>query len=201
MKQKKIFDSALEADASWLPAYTALAGLQSGDVSSQIDTYKRGLAAVPESQELVLLLGTAYERSGQVEEAIASYKIAIEANPDSPAVANNLAALLADNRTDTKSLNYALELASQFSDSDNPAFLDTLGWVHYRLGNYSEALPLMEKAVEAAGQVAVLRYHLGMGYIGAGKPDLAKEQLEIALAGDNVNFTGVDEARAALSKL
>ena len=198
---QKIFESALEADDSWLPAYTALAGLQQGDISSQIDTYKRGLEAVPESQELVLLLGTAYERSGQVEEAIASYENALEANPDSLAVANNLAALLADNRSDTKSLEYALELASQFSNSDNPAFLDTLGWVHYRLGNYSEALPLMEKAVEAAGQVAVLRYHLGMGYFAAAKPDLAKEQLEIALSGGNVDFTGVDEARATLSKL
>ena len=198
---QEIFESALEADESWLPAYTALAGLQQGDISSQISTYKRGLEAVPESQELVLLLGTAYERSGQVEEAIASYKNALEANPDFVAVANNLAALLADNRSDTKSLEHALDLASQFSDSDNPAFLDTLGWVHYRLGDYSEALPLMEKAVEAAGQVAVLRYHLGMGYFATDKPDLAKEQLEIALAGDNVDFTGIDEARATLSKL
>jgi tetratricopeptide (TPR) repeat protein len=198
---QEIFESALEADESWLPAYTALAGLQQGDISSQINTYKRGLEAVPESQELVLLLGTAYERSGQVEEAIASYENALEANPDSLAVANNLAALLADNRSDTKSLEYALELASQFSDSDNPAFLDTLGWIHYRLGNYSEALPLMEKAVEAAGQVAVLRYHLGMGYFAAGKPELAKVELETALAADNVEFTGVDEARATLSKL
>jgi tetratricopeptide (TPR) repeat protein len=196
-----IFESALAADDAWLPAYTALAGLQSGDVSSQIDTYRRGLEAVPDSQELVLLLGTAYERSGQVEEAIASYERALEVNPDSTAVANNLAALLADNRTDTKSLERALELASQFSDSDNPAFLDTLGWVHYRLGNYLDAVPLMESAVKAAGQVAVLRYHLGMGYLALDKTVLAREQLELAVAGEGVSFTGIDEARAALAEL
>ena len=198
---QEIFESALAADESWLPAYTALAGLQSGDISSQIDTYKRGLAAVPESQELVLLLGTAYERSGQIEEAILSYESALEANPESQAVANNLAALLADHRTDSKSLERALELSSQFADSDNPAFLDTLGWVHYRLGNYDEAIPLMEKAVDAAGKVAVLRYHLGMGYIAVDKPALAKEQLELALAKEDVNFTGNDDARAALAEL
>jgi tetratricopeptide (TPR) repeat protein len=198
---QKIFESTLAANESWLPAYTALAGLQSGDISSQIDTYKRGLEAVPASQELVLLLGTAYERSGQIEEAIGSYERALTVNPESPAVANNLAALLADYRTDTKSLERALELASQFSDSDNPAFLDTLGWVHYRLGNYSEAVPLMKKAVDAAGQVAVLRYHLGMGYIAVDKPTLAKEQLELALADENAEFVGVDEARAAIAEL
>ena len=198
---QKIFESTLASDESWLPAYTALAGLQSGNVASQIDTYKRGLEAVPESQELVLLLGTAYERSGEIEEAIVSYEKALAVNPESPAVANNLAALLADYRTDTKSLEQALELANQFKDSDNPAFLDTLGWVHYRLGNYSEAVPFMEKAVAAAGQVPVLRYHLGMGYIAIEKPILAREQLELALANKDANFTGVDDARSALSKL
>ncbi len=35
---QEIFESALEADESWLPAYTALAGLQQGDISSQINT-------------------------------------------------------------------------------------------------------------------------------------------------------------------
>jgi len=148
-----------------------------------------------------LLLGTAYERSGEIEEAIVSYEKALAVNPESPAVANNLAALLADYRTDTKSLEQALELANQFKDSDNPAFLDTLGWVHYRLGNYSEAVPFMEKAVAAAGQVPVLRYHLGMGYIAIEKPILAREQLELALANKDANFTGVDDARSALSKL
>jgi tetratricopeptide (TPR) repeat protein len=197
----QMFESTLQSDEAWLPAYTALAGLQSGDVASQIDTYKRGLDAVPGNQELVLLLGTAYERSGEIEEAITSYENALRENPDLPAVANNLAALLADYRTDKRSFERALEYASQFSESDNPAFLDTLGWVYYRLGNYAAALPLLEKSVEAAGQVPVLRYHLGMAYIAVGKDSLAKEQLEIALADESEEFTGVEDAREALAEL
>ena len=197
----QVFESTLESDQGWLPAYTALAGLQSGNLSAQIDTYKRGLQALPDSQELVLLLGTAYERSGDVESAIESYTEALAKNPEMQAVANNLAALLADNRTDQASLERALELAGDFADSDNPAFVDTLGWVHFRLGNFDEAVPLLEEAVQGAGQVAVLRYHLGMAYKATGENDKAIEQLKLALADEDAEFAGVDDARAALADL
>jgi len=196
-----VFEAALADNESWLPAYTALAGLQSGDISAQIDTYKRGLEALPGSQELALLLGTAYERNGQIDAAIASYEEALAINPDQPAVANNLAALLADNRTDSKSLDRALELAEQFKNSDNPAFLDTLGWVYYRQEKYERALPLLEESVEKAGQVPVLRYHLGMAYLALERPEDAREQLEIAVADESARFTGYEEAKEALAGL
>ncbi len=198
---EQILESTLLSDESWLPAYTALAGLQGGDVGAQIDIYKRGLAAMPGSQELALLLGTAYERSGRIDDAITAYEEILEVYPESPAVANNLAALIADYRTDKESLEKALQLAMQFEDSDNAAFIDTLGWVYYRLGNYSEAVLYLEKAVDAAGQVPVLRYHLGMAYKAAGKPASAKKQLEEALEDEDTSFTGVEDARAALAEL
>jgi tetratricopeptide (TPR) repeat protein len=198
---EKILEATLDSNESWLPAYTALAGLQEGDVGAQIDIYKRGLVAVPGNQEMALLLGTAYERSGRIDDAIAAYEEIIEVNPESLAVANNLAALLADYRTDDASLAKALQLASQFSDSDNPVFLDTLGWVYYRLGEYDQAIPYLEKSVDIAGQVPVLRYHLGMAYKAVGKSKDAKEQLLLALADDNVSFTGVEDARSALAEL
>jgi tetratricopeptide (TPR) repeat protein len=198
---EQMLESTLDSDESWVPAYTALAGLQEGDVGAQIDIYKRGLNAMPGSQEMALLLGTAYERSGRIDDAIAAYEEILAVDPDLPAVANNLAALLADYRTDDASLEKALELASQFEDSDNPAFLDTLGWVHYRLGDYDAAIPYLEKSVEAAGKVPVLRYHLGMAYKAVGRSADAKEQLSLALANENADFTGIEDARAAFAEL
>jgi tetratricopeptide (TPR) repeat protein len=198
---QKIFESTLQANENWLPGYTALAGMAGDDISAQIDIYKRGLEAMPESQEMALLLGTAYERTGRIDEAIAAYEEVLRDNPDLPAVANNLAALLADHRLDDASLNKALELAKQFETSDNPAFLDTLGWVYYRLGEYEQGIPYLEEAVERAPKVAVLRYHLGMAYKATGKPSSAKRELEAALAAEGVEFTGIEDARAALAEL
>jgi tetratricopeptide (TPR) repeat protein len=195
-----IFESTLQTNESWLPGYTALAGLQS-DLGSQIDIYKRGLEAVPGNQELALLLGTAYERDGRVEDAIASYEGALKANSELPAVANNLAALLADYRTDKRSFERALELTGQFEDSENPAFLDTRGWIHFRLGDIDAALPLLESAVAAAGQVPVLRYHLGMAYLAADKESDAKRELEAALQDPDAQFVGRETAVEALAEL
>lgn len=199
---RELLESTLESDEAWLPAYTALAGLQGDDVSAQIDIYERGLEAVPDSQELALLLGTALERDGRVEDAIAAYEKALDANENLPAVANNLAALLADYRSDRASFERAYELAAQFEKSDNPAFIDTLGWVYYRLGETQKALPLLEKAVDTAGQIPVLRYHLGMAYYANGQQARAREELEKAIsdAGER-SFTGIEDARQTLQSL
>lgn len=198
---EQVLEATLESNEGWLPGYTALAGMQGGDINAQIDIYKRGLDAMPGNQEMALLLGTAYERSGQVDDAIAAYEEILTVNPDAVAVANNLAALLADYRKDEASLQRALELSAQFENSDNPAFLDTLGWVYYRLGEYEKAVPLLKKSVDAAPRVPVLRYHLGMAYIATGKPTLGKRELEQALENEDVDFTGIEDARAALSEL
>ena len=198
---RELFEAALSDNSAWLPAYTALAGLDGADVGAQIDVYRRGLEAVPDSQELALLLGTAYERSGQYEEAIASYEEVLRSNPDMQVVANNLAALLADYRTDTASFRRALEVSEQFEGSENPAFLDTLGWVYYRLGEYDKAQPLLEKAVGGAESVSVLRYHLAMNYLAQGKRELARQHLTEALETSQSDFPGKDEAERTLEEL
>jgi len=198
---REIFEEALSGDSAWLPAYTALAGLEGGNSEAQIDVYRRGLEAVPNSQELALLLGTALERKGQFDEAIAAYEEVLRANPEMEVVANNLAALLADHRTDRGSFERARDLSEQFENSQNPAYLDTLGWVYYRLGEFDNAQPLLEKAVGAADTVPVLRYHLGMNYLAQNKPSLAREQLAAALETPEIEFLGKAEAEAALAEI
>lgn len=198
---REVFESALSANADWLPAYTALAGLESANSDAQIDIYKRGLEAMPESQELALLLGSAYERTGKYEQAITAYEQVLRSNPEMEVIANNLAALLADHRSDRASFERALELSQGFEDTTNPAFADTLGWVYYRLGEFDKAQPLLELAVGSAGTVPVLRYHLGMNYLAQGKPSLAREQLRLALENPDVDFPGRDEAAARLAEI
>jgi predicted Zn-dependent protease len=198
---EQLLESTLSANEEWLPAYTTLAGMQGTDTGARIDIYKRGLEAMPGSQELALLLGTAYEREGKIEEAIAAYEKVLEADPDLPAVKNNLAALIADSRTDRSSLERALTLAEGLDVTANPAFMDTLGWVHYRLGNIEEAVPLLEASVKLAGQAPVLRYHLGMAYLADGKRALAEDELALATENPEAEYIGRDEAVKTLQEL
>jgi len=196
--------SALEKNEAWLPAYTGLAAMQSGDIGKQIEIYEQGIAAIPGNQQLGLLLGTAYEREGRIDDAIDMYRGLLEENPDMPAVANNLAALVADYRADDSvALQEALQLveAQQLGESGNPAFLDTVGWLHYRLGNTDEAVSYLKRAVDGAENVPVLRYHLGMAYLAAGNRVGAEEQLGVAVNTAKSDFTGIEDARATLQEL
>jgi len=195
--------AALEKNEAWLPAYTGLASMQSGDINKQIEIYEQGIEAIPGNQQLGLLLGTAYEREGRIDDAIEMYQGLLEQNPDMPAVVNNLGALIADYRQDEDSLKYALDLVEQaeLDKTDNPAFLDTVGWLHYRLGNFDQAIPYLEQAVDAADQVPVLRYHLGMAYKAVGNKGGALEQLSRAVNETQDDFTGIEDARSALEEL
>jgi tetratricopeptide (TPR) repeat protein len=96
-------------------------------------------------------------------------------------VANNLASLLADYRTDDDSLKRAQSLAERLRQSPVPQFKDTVGWIDYRTGNYKDAVSLLEQAATALPNRANVHYHLGMAYIASGEPTKASAQLELAL--------------------
>jgi predicted Zn-dependent protease len=115
--------------------------------------------------------------------------------------ANNLASLLLDFRTDPASYAEALELAKGLESSDNPAVLDTVGWAYYRNKDYPKAVQFLERAVAAAGQVPLLRYHLGMAYLASNNTDGARQELKQAVGSAKVDFPGIEVARETLKKL
>ncbi len=115
-------------------------------------------------------------------------------------MANNLASLLTDHKGDKASLERAKQLAAPFESSGQPALLDTLGWVYYKLNDVDRALPLLKKAVDGAPKSGVLHYHLGMAYYKKGDKAAAKDQLTRAFATAE-KFTGEDEGRATLKAL
>lgn len=184
-------------------AYASMASLyrEPGDAGKRIAVFRRGLAAMPGNPDLGMLLGTELELASRHDEAISLYEELVAANPDYDPAINNLAALLLDHRDDAASHERALQLARRFASSDNAAMVDTLGWAYYRNGQYTQAVGLLERAVSRRGDVAVLRYHLGMTYLAMGNEVGARQQLSEALDTDDVVFPGVEEARETLRKL
>jgi len=140
------------------------------------------------------------EQQKRYDEAISTYEQLLEKAPDNILATNNLAALLADHRQDEQSLKKAKELAGKLAGANQPALLDTVGWVDYRLGDYGEAVKVLSGVVEKAPEVPVFNYHLGMAYLKQGNKQEAKNYLSKAV-GENYNYTGIDEARKALAEL
>jgi tetratricopeptide (TPR) repeat protein len=200
---KAALEAAIKLNASWVPAYRELASihLQLDDPEGAIEVCERGLQALPDNIDLKLLEASVFERTNRYGDAIALYEAVLKQDDTMSLAANNLAALIADHEREPARLQRALEVARRFETSDNPLFLDTLGWVHYRLGDFEQALAYLERAARGASQVSQIRYHLGMAYFSTDQRDLAKRELQAAVDGQDKNFVGVDEARSTLAEL
>jgi Tfp pilus assembly protein PilF len=113
-------------------------------------------------------LGQAYQQMGQIDRAEESYRRALALNDKDVASLNNLAWILAEVR---KKPDEALPLATK-ADQLAPAnsdVLDTLGWIQYRRGSYTDAEKSLSRAVEKAPNNGTIRYHLGMAYARLGR--------------------------------
>jgi len=194
------FRRVIEDQPGMSAAYVNLATLYDDDSVARYDILRQGMTANPDDFRLAVRLGLEYERHGRFDDAIDAYEEALALNPDNRYVANNLAMLLLDRRTDESGYRRAVELAQQFARSEEPNELDTVGWAYYRTGEYPAAVRALQRAVASAGDVAVLRYHLGMAYLAAGDSVRAREELSAAVAAGEA-FPGLEDARTALAEL
>lgn len=195
------FEKVIELQPGANRAYASLAALYPQDPNTRIEIYERGFSANPSDATLGFLLATEYERANLWDKAMGIYESLIEVDANNDIAANNLAALLLDQRTDSASFERALKLASRFADSEQPALVDTLGWAYYRTGDFASAVRYLEVATAGAGEVPQLRYHLGMAYLKNQNPVQARAELEKAIELAKQDFVGIEEARSTLEEL
>ncbi len=93
--------------------------------------------------------GAAAERAGLYEKAAELFKKSIQLDPGEAAEAYNyLGFMWADQNTNLEEAESYIKKALA-SDSENGAYLDSLGWLHYRMGRYDQALAELQSAAAA----------------------------------------------------
>jgi tetratricopeptide (TPR) repeat protein len=199
----KSFRKATEVSPTWWVPYRGMSIAELGAKRSDaaIAALKAGIAqSGAGAQALSADLAALHERLGRTDEAIKVYEELAQRDPKSLFAANNLAMLLVNYRSDKASFERAQQLAQVLSASDDPATLNTRGWVKYKAGEVQEALPLLQQAVSKAPDSPLLRYHLAMAQLKSGAAGEARKNLEVAVnAGQK--FFGVEDAKAELEKL
>jgi Flp pilus assembly protein TadD len=99
-------------------------------------------------------------------------------------------------------MDVALQLAQTATRRlpDNPAMQDTLGWIYYKKGLASLAVPPFERSVKLEPGNPIFHYHLGLAYMKAGESTRARSALQeaLSLAPD---FAGAADARRMLASL
>ena len=96
-----------------------------------------------------LLLATLYEAGAEYDQAIDRYRRILANSPRDTVALNNLAFSLAVHKNQTGDALPFAEKANLVG-TGNPLIVDTLGWVHHLLGNRTEALRYLTRAVKGA---------------------------------------------------
>ncbi len=141
---------------------------------------RRALERFPGDRDLLFLQGAACERTGRLDDAAEAFQSVLAEDPDDAAAANYLGYMWADAGTHLDEalalIRHAVEL-----EPGNDAYLDSLGWVHFRLGHLSEAESWLRRAVRLGGRDGTLLAHLGEVLAARGERDEARQLLQRAL--------------------
>ena len=117
----------------------------------------------PEKPSTLLELATVYNGMGKYDEALKRVVVLHREKPDDPTVANFYGYLLAEKGD---SLERAAELITEAleKEPENGYFLDSLGWVKFKMGRYDEALKILLEAASKIKDDAVIWEHIGDTY-------------------------------------
>lgn len=163
--------------------YTALAGYHSQEKNYEAaeTVLRAGLTQNPDDLSTHMALAGVLEAKHEFEGAISEYEYILKQQSNSLIVANNLASLLTEHRTDKASLERAYSLAGILRKSPVPSFKDTLGWILYLRGEVKTSIPLLQEAATALPGLSAVQYHLGMAYLADGQKEKASVQFKKAL--------------------
>ena len=139
-----------------------------------------GAAGMPERWSLYYSRGIALERSGQWKPSETDLLHALELKPEQPLVLNYLGYSWIDRGENLQRGLKMIEKAVELRPEDG-YIVDSLGWAHYRLGDYSSAVEYLEKAIELVPEDPTINDHLGDAYWQSGRPSEARFQWRRAL--------------------
>lgn len=149
------------------------------------DLYGSALQGSPDDEELLYAHSLAAEKLGKLEIAERDMRRILKNDPENARTLNALGYTLAD-RTDRyeEALGYIRRAYAQ--EPDDPAVIDSLGWVHYRLGNLEEARRLLQRAWDMTGN-SEIGAHLGEVMWAQGDREGARRIWNASLASDPDN--------------
>ncbi|HEY6452668.1 MAG TPA: tetratricopeptide repeat protein [Steroidobacteraceae bacterium] len=156
-----------------------------GEADQSLARIDDALARFPGHPDLLYQKSILLEKAGRTEAAIAQLESLYHDRPQDGTIANALGYLLADHNRDLGRAERLIGAALK-SEPDNPAILDSMGWLDYRRGMLREAQPLLERAFRLA-QDGDIGAHWGEVLWGLGDKAKAREAWSRALIADPDN--------------
>jgi tetratricopeptide (TPR) repeat protein len=150
-----------------------------------IAVYDRGLLALPDDTRLIYARALLNDDLNHVDAAVRDLRRVLELKPDDADAMNALGYTLADH-TDKKTEALALIEKALKLKPGEPAIIDSLGWVQYRLGNMDAAVQQLRSAYDKQPDPEIAA-HLGEVLWVSGQKDEARKVWDQGRAKDGDN--------------
>ncbi|NMB82532.1 MAG: tetratricopeptide repeat protein [Ignavibacteria bacterium] len=179
---KEFLTKAVRINSSDLTALTAL-----GYTLNQLKEYDEALkylnkALILNSKDVQVLGMTAliYDSKEEFNKSDSLYTLAMQIDPENILILNNFAYSLSERgvRLD-EALIWSKKAVEK--EPENSSYLDTLGWIYFRLNNFENAKSYLEKAMTYDKNNATILDHLGDVYFKLGNNVKAKDLWNKAL--------------------
>jgi len=177
---KKLLDGKDDRGIELALADLYVKGRKFDDAAKALDAAEKMSESQEDKIDVWFQRGAMFERQKNVAAAETEFRKVLAVMPDNPATLNYLGYMLTDRNL---RLPEALAMIQKALDRDpnNGAYLDSLGWVYYRLNRIPEAEDAMRRAVELTPHDPTMRDHYAEVLFKASKVREAIAQWEASL--------------------
>jgi tetratricopeptide (TPR) repeat protein len=150
------------------------------DTAKALDQAEKISTSDAEKEDVIFDRGAMYERMKKIDLAEQQFRKVLDLDPDSDAALNYLGYMLADrNMRLQESLDYITRAVDK--RPENGAYIDSLGWVYFRLGRLQEAEENLRRAVQKTPHDPTVHDHLAQTLMREGKVREAMAQWQLSL--------------------
>jgi tetratricopeptide (TPR) repeat protein len=160
---------------------------------------EKALFLAPDNIQILGTMGMIYDGMKNYEMTDSLYKRALEIDSLDVLVSNNYAYSLSERGVELDKALKMAEFAVEMQPK-NASYLDTIGWVYFKLGNFDKAIGFIEQAIELDSENATLYDHLADIYVKMNNKEKAIEFYKKALLLDP-EIENVNEKLEELSKV
>ena len=160
------------------------------DIDQRAKKYDQSAEALDQAEKLsqtkedksnvLFMRGAMYEREKKYDLAEQTFNKVLESDPTNASALNYLGYMLADRNVRLPEAQDYIQRAVKL-DPNNYAFLDSLGWIYYRLNKLPDAEQQLTRSLQMSAKDPTIHDHLGDVYFREGKTREAIAQWQSSL--------------------
>ena len=150
------------------------------EMGKALDEAEKLSSSKEEKDNIYFMRGAMYERMKKYDESEAAFRKVLEINPENSSAMNYLGYMLADRSVRLQEAHDLIKKALD-QEPNNYAYLDSMGWVFFRMNKIPEAEQSLRRALQFKSTDPTVHDHLGDVYFHEGKIREAIAQWQTSL--------------------